>query len=205
MVPISRVSAAIALGKVAAVATSRMMNRTTLLLTPKAIGPYFRFLEGSGAELMNRTQPRNKGFNLVELVVAIGILSFGIYGAAELLGASRHTATEGSRRIEATALGNLKLQEFSAARGNLTAFLAATTGTQGTLHPPDTAKPFEQNPAYTWQAHFQQSAEMAEKVDVLVSVRSAKARAGEAAVAEVRGFVIVPATGVAAAAGGIAQ
>lgn len=154
---------------------------------------------------MNRTQPRNKGFNLVELVVAIGILSFGIYGAAELLGASRHTATEGSRRIEATALGNLKLQEFSAARENIAAFLSSTTGTQGTLYPPDAAKAFEQNAAYAWQAQFQRSAEMAEKVDVVVRVLSAKARAGQESVAEVRGFVIVPATGVAAAAGGIAQ
>jgi Tfp pilus assembly protein PilV len=108
------------------------------------------------------------GISIIEVVVAIGILSVGIYGAADLFSASSHSAVQASNQIEALALANLKCAEISVARSAVETMTNSTSAP--VIYPTSNPAVFQQNPHYYWQATFQRAGEPAGRIDFQVSV-----------------------------------
>jgi prepilin-type N-terminal cleavage/methylation domain-containing protein len=138
---------------------------------------------------------RGHGFSLIELMVALAILTVGIYALADLLIASRRTARNGDDRIAATALGRMKMREIQVAGEQVAVLLADRPDV---LVPAEGPASFAENPRLRWQATLTRDAESSRTIQVAVAVSGT---AG--AVTRVDGLVLLPATGPAQEGGAI--
>ena len=123
-------------------------------------------------------------------MVALAILSIGIWGVADLLMASEHAGARAQAKMAANALGQLKFEELSAAGPNLQAYLAAAKPDSSgeVLYPPDGPRPFQQNNRFTYRAHLKK-AEAGQGVLAAVEVRRAGAVVDAPPVARVAGII----------------
>ena len=124
-------------------------------------------------------------------MVALALLSFGLYGAADLIASARKTSNLTEVRAQAASLAQLKLEELRASGNNLKALCAA--GSQIDL-PVSGTQIFEQNVKYAWKAHIIRNSGPSGRIDLAVQVT----RAGEAAtgspLSASQGIVYLPET-----------
>lgn len=137
------------------------------------------------------------GASLIEILVALAILSVGIYGVAEMLTASRHSANLADQKIRAAGLARLKFAELSAAPAGALRDAAASgrpTGLNAVSLTGETRNVFAQDENYTWRAIVNTDAASPGQMAVTVEV----ARAGEPdnpVLARMRGSIFTPAAG----------
>lgn len=95
-----------------------------------------------------------RGFSIVEALVALLLLAFGIYSAADVISSARANAMRTERSIQATGLAQLKLEELRLAGPELASLMERSTTT--TLNLPGTSPGvFDQNAQYHWRAVVQ--------------------------------------------------
>ena len=92
---------------------------------------------------------------MIEILVALAFLAFGIYAVEDLLGSSQRTANMADDKIRLSALGRQKLVELEAAGGNLASFLDKVQPGQEISYPADGPRAFTQQPDYEWRAYLQ--------------------------------------------------
>lgn len=122
---------------------------------------------------MKSVSTRQAGFSLVEVLVALVVLSVGIYSVAGLVSDSRRTAAGSDHRLQAAGLAQLKLEELKSAPA--LAELAAPLESEELLLPPEGPGTFDQNPRYAWRATLQRDSELADRFHIRVEVSSAPA------------------------------
>jgi type II secretory pathway pseudopilin PulG len=131
-----------------------------------------------------------RAFNMVEILVALALLGFGLYASAEMITSARKTSTLTRSHIQANALAQLKLEELRCAA-------AAICETAGAATLPDDLPssgtiPFEQNPKYAWRAHLNLANDHAAARDLIVRVGLAGTDLSTTAtaLAQVHGIVV---------------
>jgi type II secretory pathway pseudopilin PulG len=92
--------------------------------------------------------------SLIEILVALAVLSVGIYGAAELLVAARNSATLADRKVRASGLAQLKFEELRAAGPALAdQWLSAERAADGTVRwPKGGPQATPQDGRFAWRA-----------------------------------------------------
>jgi prepilin-type N-terminal cleavage/methylation domain-containing protein len=95
--------------------------------------------------LQLKTLGSTRAFNMIEVLVALALLGFGLYASAEMVTSARRTSYLTQRRIQANSLAQLKLEELRCALATPNTPLPSDIPTSGTLT-------FEQNPKYAWRA-----------------------------------------------------
>lgn len=94
---------------------------------------------------------RTRGWSIVEALIALVLLAFGIYSAADVIMSARSNAARTERNLQATALANLKLEEL-----RLGAPILVGSGLPSPLELPASGPgTFEQNRDYVWQARVE--------------------------------------------------
>ncbi len=123
------------------------------------------------------SQVRGKrGVSLIEALVALAVLSFGLYGAAELVTASRRNGQMASWRAEAAGLAALKLEELRLAAPAIKELLQGKSAGQAVAFPEvREARIFPQNKRLSWVAKVKVAPEDGARLDIQVEVhRTAK-------------------------------
>jgi Tfp pilus assembly protein PilV len=115
-----------------------------------------------------RTVRSCRAFSIIEILVALAFLSFGIYAVQDLLGSSHRTANLADEKIRLSALGRQKLVELEAAGPNLAAFLEKAQPGQEISYPAEGARAFDRQPDYQWRASFKREGATA-TIRVIVS------------------------------------
>jgi type II secretory pathway pseudopilin PulG len=119
-----------------------------------------------------------QGVTIVEALVALVVLSFGLYGAAELVQASRKNGHMASLRAQAAGLGALKLEEIRLAGPSLVSELAKLPpGAALTLPADGETTTIPQNPRFSFSAEIRRVQESG-LVSVRVSVQPTAATSG---------------------------
>jgi hypothetical protein len=111
-----------------------------------------------------------KAVSIVEILVAIAILSVGIYGVADLVMNSRKHAHLSSLRVTADAFARLKAAELTAASATPQgAKFLAGAATKG-FWPAETPVAMDGNDAYTWNTKLSPRKETTSTLDAEISV-----------------------------------
>lgn len=97
--------------------------------------------------------------------MALALLSFGLYAAADLVSAARRTSLMTRNSIQANGLAQLKLEELRCAGASVCASASQSGLLAGNV--------FEQNPRYSWSAQVSPCPSAAGSMEVVVSVISA--------------------------------
>lgn len=114
---------------------------------------------------------RNRGVTIVEALVALTVLSFGLYSAAELVSASRRNGQMASWRAEAAGLAALKLEELRLAAPAVEELLRAQGEGKPLVFPVEKRdKIFAQNKRLSWTATVTRPADDAARLDIRVEV-----------------------------------
>lgn len=123
-------------------------------------------------------------------MVALAILAFGLYGAADLVASARHTSSLTHKRMQATALAQLKLQELRCARENLPPLFS--NGAREIVLPATGTEVFEQNSRYSWKAHLTLQDAPQPGISVMVQVGAGPDLSSTSTLAQVQGTVYLP-------------
>jgi len=143
----------------------------------------------------NRTIANPSGFSLIEVLIALVVLVFALYGVLDLVASTQRLAFRAQRRAAAVELARAKIAEIQAAGFNsVTALWAKSPGgpSQPFVYPPTLAEfpaPYDAKP-FRWQARFDPVPEHPEVVNMVVRVFW-HPPAPRAAGAEVEGSVAV--------------
>lgn len=138
-----------------------------------------------------RFSRKSRGFNIVEILVALMLLSFGIYGAADVLTSSQKTGAMTGKRMTGDALARLKIEEIRAAVSS--GSVAVTE--KGLGFPADgTPVIFEQDPRYSWTVWIEPESSPAQVPTVRVSVTIRRTGSNDIVVNR-RGIVALPVQG----------
>lgn len=105
--------------------------------------------------------PRQRGVSIIEILVALAVLSVGIYGAAELFVTARHSAVIADRKVRASGLAQLKFEELRTAGPALAgAWASAERAGDGSVRwPKDGPQPVAQDTRFAWRAIVRPSAD----------------------------------------------
>jgi prepilin-type N-terminal cleavage/methylation domain-containing protein len=142
----------------------------------------------SSTGLQLKTSYPRSGFNIVEILVALALLGFGLYAAADLISSARRTSALTRSRIQAAGLAQLKLEELRCAGAAVCAAAAANGHLPGTV--------FEQNPRYAWSADLTPNRAATDALEVSVSVTVAGDDASTSVpLAKVHGLILCAAPG----------
>jgi prepilin-type N-terminal cleavage/methylation domain-containing protein len=136
----------------------------------------------------------NRGFGLVEVLVAIALFAVGIVALADLVGSSQRNAALEEQRAAALAVARGKLEELRLDRVQLAA-KAAKPGT-AVLLPGNDFAPVTGRDGIGWQASITRDPAQQMRVNMVVTVvRMANGtRAPGVAPVQAEGFALVPAT-----------
>jgi len=147
-----------------------------------------------------RTSRSNRGFGLVEVLVAIALFTVGIVALADLVGSMKREAAMEEQRVAALAVAREKIEEMRLNPDNL-ASMTKTTGTT-VLIPSDRFEPVAGRPGLGWQASATRDAAQPERINITVRVaRLAQSVAiANSVPVETGGFIL---TGAKAATGGV--
>jgi Tfp pilus assembly protein PilV len=109
---------------------------------------------------------------MIEALVAMVVLSFGLYGAAELVTASRTNGQMASWRAEAAGAAALKVEELRLAAPLLSDLLKQNAATTTTLVIPATKqeKILPQNKRLSWTATISRATDDPGRLDIRVDV-----------------------------------
>lgn len=141
---------------------------------------------------MKSVSARRAAFSLVEVLVALVVLSVGIYSVADILSNSQRKAAGADYRLQGAGLAQLKLEELKSSP----AVMEAVTAGSGDeiLLPTDGPKAFEQNSRYAWRAAVRRHPETPNRVSIKVDVtRSGPGAAGASPPVSASGFIAAPA------------
>ncbi|MBN1515474.1 hypothetical protein JXA32_02785 [Candidatus Sumerlaeota bacterium] len=113
----------------------------------------------SGPSLSPRS--RRAGLSFLEILFAMLVLTFGIYGSMNILRTNFAANQRAVNRAIAVELARMKAAEFEAA--GYDALLAAMQGQQAAQLPAASAtKPFQADPNYSWRAELNHSGSVVE-------------------------------------------
>jgi type II secretory pathway pseudopilin PulG len=117
-----------------------------------------------------------RGVTIIEALVALVVLSFGLYSAAELVAASRRNGQMASWRAEAVGLAALKLEELRLAAPRIREMALGRPKAEPLVFPStQEERIFPQNKRFSWTATVTQPADDPARLDIRVEVfRTAK-------------------------------
>ncbi|MBX7244390.1 MAG: prepilin-type N-terminal cleavage/methylation domain-containing protein [Candidatus Sumerlaeaceae bacterium] len=142
---------------------------------------------------MKTLSPR-RAVTLIEVLVALAVLSVGIFGIAELLLRSRGSAALAEIKMQAAGLGELKFEELRASGPALAAAISGLSAAEGEdLNlPADGPQAFEQNAKYVWRAGLRPDPANKNRVYVRVDVSQSGPAGNKGPVARIGGWVLIP-------------
>lgn len=115
---------------------------------------------------------KNKAFSIVEIMIALVILVFGLYGILELFYNSDTTRTMSQLKTQASFVATEKLETLkSVGFDGIEAYIAkgAAQNSQNAFYP-DSFQVVPKNPRLKWQAILAKSAENPNIIDITVNV-----------------------------------
>lgn len=142
---------------------------------------------------MKTAAPR-RAFSLIEVIVALAVLTVGVYGLIDVVGSSRHSAFLAHWRLQCVSLGRLKLEELRAAGPELASYMAsAPANAKGeVLYPLQGPKPLQRGTSLLWQAVLKRNPENPRRLDIRIMVSSPDRERSPEMASEVRGFAFIP-------------
>jgi len=120
-------------------------------------------------------QPQRRGFSLIEVLIALVVVVFALYGVLDLVAANQQISLRARRRAVATELARAKMAEIrTAGFGAVTALWdKATSGpSQSFIYPSDPAEfkaPYRAGP-FRWQARYSRNPRQPDAINVEVRV-----------------------------------
>jgi type II secretory pathway pseudopilin PulG len=117
-----------------------------------------------------------RGVTIIEALVALVVLSFGLYSAAELVTASRRNGQMASWRAEAAGLAALKVEELRLAAPRIREMTVGRPATEPLVFPTTREERiFPQNKRLSWTATVTRPTDDPARLDIQVEVfRTAK-------------------------------